>query len=147
MLQQTNIDTLFLFVSDMFARKRFTHMRNKKCNRLAFHSYPAAEELEHRELLAVAWIGQGPSPIEYGQVEGLTSQNNPVAGAIQAVVTHPTNPDVMWVGSVNGGVWGTTNATSLSPAWTPLTNGLPNESIGAMVLDPSDNSGQTLLAG
>ena len=147
MLQQTNIDTLFLFVSDMFARKRFKHMRNKKCNRLAFHSYPAAQELEHRELLAVAWIGQGPSPIEYGQVEGLTSQNNPVAGAIQAVVTHPTNPDVMWVGSVNGGVWGTTNATSLSPAWTPLTNGLPNESIGAMVLDPSDNSGQTLLAG
>ena len=113
MLQQTNIDTLFLFVSDMFARKRFKHMRNKKCNRLAFHSYPAAEELEHRELLAVAWIGQGPSPIEYGQVEGLTSQNNPVAGAIQAVVTHPTNPDVMWVGSVNGGVWGTTNATGL----------------------------------
>src|SRR6185503_21231521 len=63
-----------------------------------------------------AWTAQGAAPLQFGQTEGLT--NNPVSGAIQAIVAHPSNANIIWAGSVNGGVWKTTNATSASPTWT-----------------------------
>ncbi|MGE3819545.1 MAG: WD40/YVTN/BNR-like repeat-containing protein, partial [Isosphaeraceae bacterium] len=103
--------------------------------------------LEERVLLAVDWTAQGPAPILNGQVEGMAAQSNPVAGAIHTVVAHPTDPNTLWVGSVNGGVWKTMNASSASPNWTPLTDYLPNQSIGALTLDPTDGSNNTILAG
>ena len=48
--------------------------------------------------------------------------NGEVVGAIRAVVAHPTSANTVYVGSVNGGVWRTTNATAAKPAWTPLTD-------------------------
>ncbi|HUE89781.1 MAG TPA: PKD domain-containing protein [Vicinamibacterales bacterium] len=90
------------------------------------------------------WTAQGPAPNTNGQVQNLTP-NNEVSGAIHAVVAHPTNPNVMYVGAVNGGVWRTTNATVASPTWTPLTDFEQSLSIGALEMDPSDP--QILLAG
>lgn len=60
---------------------------------------------------------------------------NPWTGAISAVVPHPTNPDVMWIGAVNGGVWKTTNATNIKPTWIPLTDHEASLSIGALARD------------
>jgi len=62
-------------------------------------------------------------------------------------VPHPTDPDVAWIGAVNGGVWKTTNATSSSPSWTPLTDHMPSLAIGALELDPTDASHSVLVAG
>jgi hypothetical protein len=80
---------------------------------------------------------------------GLTAPNNggpnPWAGAISAVVPHPANPDVMWIGAVNGGVWKTTNATHANPTWVPLTDHQASLSIGALASDPADP--QVLIAG
>lgn len=103
--------------------------------------------LEERILLTATWVPQGPGPILDGQVEGMNSQNNPVAGAIHAVVAHPTDPNIIWAGTVNGGIWKTTNATSSSPTWTPLTDQLESLSTGALVLDPTDTTNNTLIAG
>ncbi|MBI5761522.1 MAG: pre-peptidase C-terminal domain-containing protein, partial [Planctomycetales bacterium] len=52
----------------------------------------------------VLWTAQGPSPIQNGQTENVTP-NNEVGGALHAVVAHPTNADILYVGSVNGGIW------------------------------------------
>ncbi len=93
------------------------------------------------------WQPQGPSPILSGQVEGLEEQNNPVAGAIQTVAAHPTNANVLYVGTVNGGIWKTTNATSANPVWTPQTDEQDSLSIGALEFDPTDASFNTLVAG
>lgn len=71
--------------------------------------------------------------------------NNEVAGAIHAVLPHPADPDVLYIGAVNGGIWKTANATAASPDWRPLTDDLSSLSIGAMAFDPSD--AQTILAG
>ena len=54
------------------------------------------------------WIEQGPGPIFSGQVEGM--QNRPVAGAVRSIAPHPSNPNVMYIGAVAGGVWKTENA-------------------------------------
>jgi hypothetical protein len=71
--------------------------------------------------LSTTWVEQGPGPILGSSLtEGLPG--SPAAGAVQALVADPTNPDVVYAGSVNGGVWKTTNATAANPHWTPLTD-------------------------
>ncbi|HSD50149.1 MAG TPA: RTX toxin, partial [Candidatus Methylomirabilis sp.] len=90
------------------------------------------------------WTAQGPAPNRNGQVQNLTP-NNEVSGAIHAVVAHPTDPNVLYFGAVNGGVWRTTNATAASPAWSPLTDFEQSLSIGALEMDPGNS--QILLAG
>lgn len=107
-------------------------------------SIPAAQA---GPTLPTTFTLQGPAGITGGQVEGLGAQNNPVAGAVKAVVPHPTDPNVMWVGSVNGGVWRTTNATSATPTWTPLTDTQSSLSVGALDLDPTFPTNLVLVAG
>jgi len=91
------------------------------------------------------WIGEGPGPGINGQET--VAPNNQINGAIQAIAVDPTNPDIMYVGSVNGGIWKTTNATAATPHWLPLTDNLPSLSLGALEFDPTDPTHQTLIAG
>jgi photosystem II stability/assembly factor-like uncharacterized protein len=93
------------------------------------------------------WALQGPGPSHNGQLEGIP--NRPVTGAINALAAHPTDPAILYLGAVNGGVWRTTNATSASPTWTPLMDTQSSLSIGrdALQFDPTDATRQTLVAG
>lgn len=92
------------------------------------------------------YVAQGPSPITGGQVESVTP-NNEVAGAVHTIVAHPADPDIAWIGTVNGGVWRTSNMTSGSPTWTPLTDQHSSLSIGALELDPTVATNTVLVAG
>ena len=93
------------------------------------------------------WVAQGPSPILNGQVENIPG-SNPVIGAVHSVLPHPTNPDILYVGAANGGVWKTTNATAAGgPNWSPLTDFESSLSIGALEFDPLDATSNTLVAG
>lgn len=67
------------------------------------------------------WIEQGPGPILFDS-NTVIPPSSPVSGAINAIVVSPTDPDLIYVGTVNGGIWRTTNGTAVSPAWTPLTD-------------------------
>ena len=58
-----------------------------------------------------------------------------IGGRIRSILIHPTNPDVMWVGSVTGGIWKTTNAGG---SWAPLNDFMGNLSVTTMVMSPSD---------
>ena len=49
-----------------------------------------------------------------GQIENVVPDNE-VVGAIHTVLAHPTNAKTLYVGSVNGGVWRTTNANDPPP--------------------------------
>ena len=91
------------------------------------------------------WINEGPAPGIGGQET--VPPDNQINGAIQAIAVDPSNADIMYVGSVNGGIWKTTDATASAPHWTPLTDDLPSLSIGALEFDPTDNTHQTLIAG
>lgn len=92
------------------------------------------------------WVSVGPGPIINGQLENIFPDNE-AAGAVHAVAAHPTDPDILYIGAINGGVWKTTNATALRPAWTPLTDQNGSLSISALEFDPTDPTHQTLLAG
>ncbi|HEV3114979.1 MAG TPA: hypothetical protein VGY99_31215 [Candidatus Binataceae bacterium] len=106
---------------------------------------PQAQTPNEILILPGFWIPQGPAPIENGPAKA--SPNNEVGGAIQAVAAHPGNADVIYVGTVNGGIWKTTNGTSASPHWTPQTDNQKSLSIGALKFDPTDKKGNTLIAG
>lgn len=87
------------------------------------------------------WIQQGPGPILNGQDEGITSPQgpNPVSGAIEAVAPSATDANTVYVATVNGGVWKTTNALNSTPIWTPLTDGqLPGLSLNSIAISPLD---------
>jgi len=122
----------------------------------------ALEVLEDRTLMSTVatglphWLEQGPGPIENGQTAGLLPIGpdglvNPVAGAASAVALVPGDPNTIYLGTINGGIWKTTNADTQMvggmPTWQPLTDQNPSLSVGALVLDPSDASHQTLWAG
>ncbi len=91
------------------------------------------------------WIQHGPGPNTVGQVEGITDRE--VVGAIHSVAAHPSDPAILFVGAVNGGIWRTGDATATSPTWVPQLGLDQSHSIGAIEFDPTDAGNQTLMAG
>lgn len=96
---------------------------------------------------SLVWQAQGPAPATGGQVAGLAAQNSPVHGAVHALAAHPSDADILYAGTVNGGVWMTLNARDDVPTWTSLTDDQQSLSIGALEFDPTDASNETLAAG
>ena len=85
------------------------------------------------------WVPIGPGPVADGQSEGIVGPPaNAVSGAVQVVLPHPVNAEILYAGSVNGGVWRTDNAQAPSPNWRPLTDQQDSLSIGALVFDAGD---------
>jgi hypothetical protein len=84
------------------------------------------------------WTEQGPGPI-LKDSNTLLLPDNPVAGAINAIVPSPTSSDVVFAGTVSGGIWTTSNATASTPTWTPLTDtqlrALPIKSLAISPVD------------
>ncbi|MDR3539028.1 MAG: autotransporter domain-containing protein [Acetobacteraceae bacterium] len=96
---------------------------------------------------AQTFQAQGPAPIVADGRSGLANVPNSsaAAGAIGPVVVDPANPSRIWIGSVNGGVWSSTDGGS---SWAALTDHLPSLSIGALAIDPSSPvDSRTLVAG
>jgi photosystem II stability/assembly factor-like uncharacterized protein len=66
-------------------------------------------------LTTTNWHPFGPAPIDAPNVGlGLA------AGRIEAAAPHPTDPDVMYVGANNGGVWKTGVWNNTPPTWLAL---------------------------
>lgn len=94
---------------------------------------------------AATWQPQGPAPIiGAGNVEGMTNPTNPQNGAVQAILVHPTDPNTVYIGTANGGVWKTSNGGT---AWTPLTDTQSSLSVGGLAFDTLDTSYQTVIVG
>lgn len=92
-----------------------------------------------------AWIELGPAPTEAAQVG--VPPDNEVSGAVQALAPHPTNADILYAATVNGGIWRTNNATAARPSWVPLTDNQRSLSTASIAFDPTDGSFQTLVVG
>ncbi|MDX2036901.1 MAG: hypothetical protein SFX72_09630 [Isosphaeraceae bacterium] len=68
-----------------------------------------------------------------------------IGGRTRSIVIHPTNPNVIWVGAVAGGVWKTVDGGG---SWAPLADFMANLNVSCMALFKGDRTTPlTLYAG
>ncbi len=85
----------------------------------------AGKSLETMEVAAIqpgdwAWLGPGN-----------------VGGRIRSIVIDPNNPNSIWVGSVGGGIWHSTDAGA---SWQPVNDFLANLAVATMAINPANTS-------
>ena len=73
------------------------------------------------------WTALGPAPIPNGQF-------GPVSGRTVSIAVHPTNPNLVYVGTAQGGLYRTTDGGA---NWTPILENSLSFAIGALALAPS----------
>src|SRR5262245_32813407 len=81
------------------------------------------------------WTFLGPAPIPLGQT---STTRVPVSGRTIAIAVHPTNPDIVYVGTAQGGLYKSINGGT---NWTRLFDfQLESLAIGAVTIDPVDSN-------
>jgi len=55
-------------------------------------------------------------------------------GRIRAIAPHPTDPDIIYLGGVAGGIWKTTDGGA---TWDPLNDFLPSLSVTSIIINPT----------
>ncbi|MGH9871389.1 MAG: DUF4214 domain-containing protein [Pyrinomonadaceae bacterium] len=84
-----------------------------------------------KDALLAPWIPLGPAPIPNGQT---LTVSTPVSGRTISIAVHPTNPDIVYVGAAQGGLYRTTDG---GVNWTPLMDSALSLAIGAIAIAPS----------
>lgn len=77
--------------------------------------------------LLAAWTAIGPNPIIAGSAR--------YSGRTIALAVHPTNPDIVFAGTAQGGLYRSTNGGT---SWTPLMDDALSLAIGAIAFAPSN---------
>ena len=103
----------------------------------------------HRRARPVPRAAVRVAGLDGAQRAGREHPGRPRRRRVQTIVAHPTNADIMWVGTVNGGIWKTVNATAAAGEvkWTPLLDAGPGMSISELALDPTSATSAILVAG
>jgi hypothetical protein len=83
---------------------------------------------------APAWTPIGPAPLPNGQTFGVTQ---PVSGRVSAIAVHPTNPDIAYVGTAQGGVYRTLDGGA---TWTAIFDNAQTLAVGSIAIAPSQPS-------
>lgn len=86
---------------------------------------------EKTSILAT-WSEIGPNPIPNGQV--VTGPQLAVSGRVVAIAIHPTNPDIVYVGTAQGGLYRTTTG---GVSWTPMMDGALSLAVNTIAIAPS----------
>lgn len=84
------------------------------------------------------WTALGPAPIPNGQ----TTPTSAVSGRTISVAIHPTNPNIVYVGTAGGGLYRSTDGGT---NWLPLMDNALSLAIGALAIAPSQP--ETLYVG
>ena len=80
-----------------------------------------------KDALLAPWTPLGPAPIPNGQF-------GPVSGRTISIAVHPTNPNIVYVGAAQGGLYRSTDGGT---NWTPLMDDALSLAIGAIAIAPS----------
>ncbi len=86
-----------------------------------------------------SWSPIGPDPIPNGQT---TTVSTPVSGRTTSIVIHPTDPNTVYVGTAQGGVYRTLDGGA---TWTAIFDQAASLAIGSLALSTTDPT--TLFVG
>src|SRR5262249_59047413 len=89
--------------------------------------------------LLAPWTPLGPAPIPNGQTTGVSQA---VSGRVTAIVVHPSNENIVYVGTAQGGLYRSLNGGT---TWTALMDDAQSLAIGSIAIDPLDPT--TLFVG
>jgi len=73
-----------------------------------------------RALTSLSWISVGP---------------NNIAGRVRSIIVDPLNTNIVYCGSVSGGLW---RSTDIGASWNPINDFLPNLVVGCLAIDHSN---------
>jgi photosystem II stability/assembly factor-like uncharacterized protein len=122
----------------------YLDMRDAYVNRLRGIPYDkmdarvqAIREMETQErenapdINSTSWTSIGPAPIPNGQ----TSPSTAVSGRTIAIAVHPTNANIVYVGTAQGGVYRSTDGGT---TWVAIFDSALSLAVGAIAIAPSD---------
>ena len=89
---------------------------------------------EKAGLATLGWDSIGPAPIPNGQTTAIQA---PVNGRVAAVAVHPTNPNIVYVGAAQGGVYRSLDGGA---TWTAIFDSAQSLAIGSIAIAPSQPS-------
>src|SRR5437763_8348300 len=89
-----------------------------------------------------SWTAIGPAPIPNGQTDpananGISQTQSPVSGRTTAIAVDPTNSNIAYVGTAQGGLYRTLNGGA---SWTPLLDNALALAVGSVKIDPKDRT-------
>jgi hypothetical protein len=87
-------------------------------------------------VVSAPWTYTGRQALDSGRLTALAISHRCTTGDCR-----------LFVGAAGGGVWVTADALATAPVWASSNTGIPTTSIGSLLVDPTDSSGQTLYAG
>ena len=99
----------------------------------------AEQEARTPQIDPAFWTQIGPAPIPNGQTQAPAS---PVSGRTVAIAVHPTNPNIVYAGAAQGGVYRSLDGGA---SWTPIFDGAASLAIGALAIPATSPS--TLFVG
>ncbi len=99
-----------------------------------------SQRLQFARRRVEAMVGSGPYPISLRSSrwralgpDRTDSGGNWTSGRVSAIAIHPRNPDIVYIGAAQGGVWRTDDAGA---SWRPLSDGECSLSMGSIAIDP-----------
>lgn len=102
-------------------------------------------------MIANGWTALGPTVAQYPAVLGRTGVAYVASGRISALAIENSctrSRCRLYVGAAGGGVWRTDKALLQTPIWKNISDGFfATNAIGAITIDPTDPSGNTVYVG
>lgn len=104
--------------------------------------FRAVEHVRQRMIPELAAKGIHLQQSTAGQLDWQAEGPGNLGGRLRGVLAHPNNSNILYVGSVSGGVWKSTNG---GVSWFPTTENMATLNISALVMKPGDPN--TIYAG
>ena len=92
----------------------------------------AQRRAERAEPELAGWKPLGPAPIPNGQTTGRT---DPVSGRTVTIDVHPSDPNIVYAGAAQGGLYRSLNGGT---TWTAMLDNALSLAIGSVAIAPSD---------
>jgi hypothetical protein len=108
--------------------------RQEEALQAAFESSAAESTAAHTTAPPAMpqWMPIGPAPIPNGQTEQIET---PVSGRTTAIAVHPTNPNIVFAGTAQGGLYRSLDGGN---TWRAIFDAAESLAIGAVAIAPSD---------
>ncbi len=103
----------------------------------------AVQQAKQMPFSAAAWPGtaKAPTPGRKTPIAGIDTNlwtwigPGNIGGRVRCILTHPTNPNVLWAGGADGGVWKTMDGGG---SWAPLNDFMANLAVVTLAMDPTN---------